>query len=203
MSRSRSNSVPPHEGQVRPAGMNSSIGRSYQASAPYCSNTSAACSTSAGVMRASPHFVQSTAGIGTPQARWREMHQSGRFDTMLKMRSWPHAGIQVTSWSIACSAAARSVRCLTVGALDHRVAVHPHEPLCGGEKDDRVVAAPAVRVLVRERLTVPEARALLEGLFDVRIGVEHPLTAEQFHRLEEMTARARRARRCRGRSAGR
>ena len=34
-------------------------------------------------MIASPHVVQSTAGIGTPQARWREMHQSGRFATML------------------------------------------------------------------------------------------------------------------------
>ena len=80
---SRSNVVPPHAGHVEPGGTNSSVGRSYQASAPYCSNTAAACSTSAGVMIASPHFVQSTAGIGTPHARWREMHQSGRFATML------------------------------------------------------------------------------------------------------------------------
>ena len=46
---------------------------------------------------ASPHDVQSSAGIGTPHARWREMHQSGRFVTMLKMRSRPHRGIHPTS----------------------------------------------------------------------------------------------------------
>src|SRR6185436_6796255 len=34
--------------------------------------------------------------------------------------------------------------------------VHPDEPLGGGEKDHRVVAAPAMRVLVREALPVPE-----------------------------------------------
>ena len=84
--------------------MNSSIGRSYHASAPYSSKTDAARSTSAGVRIASPHLVQSTAGIGTPQARWREMHQSGRFDSMLKRRSRPHAGIHVTSRSMASSA---------------------------------------------------------------------------------------------------
>src|SRR5687768_17707928 len=78
MSRSRSKDVPPHEGHASPSGRNSSSGRSYHASAPYSSNTDAARSTSAAVMIASPHDVQSTAGIGTPQARWREMHQSGQ-----------------------------------------------------------------------------------------------------------------------------
>ena len=34
MSRSRSNSMPPHDGHARPAGTNSSSGRSYHASAP-------------------------------------------------------------------------------------------------------------------------------------------------------------------------
>ena len=37
----------------------------------------------AGVTTASPQVVQSSAGIGTPHARWREMHQSGREVTML------------------------------------------------------------------------------------------------------------------------
>src|SRR6266851_1824576 len=106
---SRSKLVPPQDGHVNAPGMNSSVGRSYQASAPYVSKTPAAFSTSAGVVIASPHFVQSTAGIGTPQERWREMHQSGRFATMLYMRSWPHDGIQRTSLSMASSAACRSV----------------------------------------------------------------------------------------------
>src|SRR5712691_2936875 len=93
---SRSKVPPPHDGHVRPSGMKSSVGRSYHASAPYRSKTAAALSTSAGVTMASPHLVQSTAGIGTPHARWREMHQSGRFATMLYMRSWPHDGIHFT-----------------------------------------------------------------------------------------------------------
>src|SRR5262245_61620416 len=80
---SRSNAVPPHSGQVRPSGTKSSVGRSYHESAPYFSNTAAVFSTSAGEVNAAPHFTQSTAGIGTPPARWREMHQSGRFATML------------------------------------------------------------------------------------------------------------------------
>ena len=75
--------VSPHFGHVNPGGRNSSMGRSYQASAPYVSKTDAAFSTSSAVSSASPHFLQSTAGIGTPQARWREMHQSGRLATML------------------------------------------------------------------------------------------------------------------------
>jgi hypothetical protein len=89
--------VPPHDGHFNPAGMNSSIGRSYHESALYCSNTAAALSMIAVVNTASPHEVQSSAGIGTPQARCLEMHQSGRFDTMLKIRSRPHEGIHFTS----------------------------------------------------------------------------------------------------------
>src|SRR4051794_37581439 len=80
---SRSNAAPPHDGQVSPPGTNSSVGRSYQASAPNFSNTAAARSTISGETTASPHVEQSSAGIGTPQARWREMHQSGRLATML------------------------------------------------------------------------------------------------------------------------
>src|SRR3954462_10514491 len=83
---SRSNVVPPHLAQARAAGTKSSVGRSYHESAPYCSNTPAAFATSYGVLIASPQALQSTAGIGTPHTRWREMHQSGRFATMLYMR---------------------------------------------------------------------------------------------------------------------
>jgi hypothetical protein len=110
MSRSRSNDRPPHDGHVSPGGTNSSIGRSYHASALYSSNTFAALATISDVSTASPHAVQSSAGIGTPHTRWREMHQSGRLVTMLKMRSRPHAGIHVTWWSMAWAAASRSVR---------------------------------------------------------------------------------------------
>src|SRR5712671_3726239 len=106
---SRSKLVPPHVGHVSPGGMKSLVGRSYHESAPYCSNTAALFSTSAGVTIASPHFVQSTAGIGTPHTRWREMHQSGRCATMLYMRSWPHDGIHRTLLSTASIATSRRV----------------------------------------------------------------------------------------------
>src|SRR6516162_6435369 len=94
---SRSKDVPPQPEHVRPAGTNSSVGRSYHESAPYCSNTSAVLRTISGVTMAVPHAEQSTAGIGTPQTRCREMHQSGRWATMLYMRSWPQAGTHLTS----------------------------------------------------------------------------------------------------------
>src|SRR5205823_8892620 len=93
---SRSKWRPPHLGHARLAGTKSSVGRSYHESAPYFSNTPAAFSTSAGVTMASPHDVQSTAGIGTPHTRCREMHQSGRLAIMLYMRSRPHDGIHRT-----------------------------------------------------------------------------------------------------------
>ena len=37
-----------------------------------------------------------TAPSGTPQVRWREMHQSGRFSIMPVMRCSPHAGVHCT-----------------------------------------------------------------------------------------------------------
>jgi len=54
-----------------------------------------------------PQSSQSSTVIGTPQERWREMHQSGRWAIMPAMRSRPHAGIQRTR-SICSSAASRS-----------------------------------------------------------------------------------------------
>ena len=44
--------------------------------------------------------------MGTPHSRWREMHQSGRPATMLRMRSSPQAGNHFTS-AIAVSARSR------------------------------------------------------------------------------------------------
>src|SRR5256885_7345232 len=46
--------------------------------------------------------------MGTPHTRWREIVQSGRCATMLKMRSSPQAGIQRTSFRMARSARSRS-----------------------------------------------------------------------------------------------
>ena len=49
-----------------------------------------------GVFEGSPHLRQRKTAMGTPQMRWREMHQSGRVATMLVMRSSPQAGSQLT-----------------------------------------------------------------------------------------------------------
>src|SRR3954447_12193928 len=80
---SRAKLVAPHDPHLSPSGTNSSVGRSYHASAPKRSNTDAAFSTIADEITASPQLAQSSAGIGTPHARCRETHQSGLFATML------------------------------------------------------------------------------------------------------------------------
>src|SRR5262249_45245750 len=80
---SRSKVEWPQAEQVSPEGRKSPVGRSYHESAPEASKTDAAFSTSADVSSGSPQFLQSTAGIGTPQTRCLETHQSGRFAIML------------------------------------------------------------------------------------------------------------------------
>ena len=106
------------------------------------------------------------------------------------MRSWPHAGIHFTSWSIGVERRlAQRARAPCRLRPDRRVAVHPDEPLRRREEDDRVVAAPAVRVLMRERLAVPEPAALLERLLDLRVRVEHALAAEELDGVEEVARR--------------
>ena len=60
---------------------------------------------------------------------------------------------------------ARAARSVRVGTAEH--AVHPDEPLRRREEDHRVVAAPAVRVRVLERLAVPQARRAPRAPLDV------------------------------------
>src|SRR5689334_10374398 len=48
------------------------------------------------------------------------------------------------------------------------------------------MTAPAMRVLMRERFAVPQLAAFLQRLGDVRVGVEHALSAEEFNRVEKM-----------------
>ena len=106
-----------------PSGTNSSSGRSYQASAPCCvEDVSDALDQRRRSAATRRHAVQETAGIGTPQARWREMHQSGRLASMLWMRSSPQAGIHSTPLdrleraSAACAAGRRRSRSI---AMNH------------------------------------------------------------------------------------
>ncbi len=107
--------------------------------------------------------------MGTPQMRWREMHQSGRVATMLEMRSSPHAGSHVTPLDLV-------ERALAEGGFgsfgeSHR-RLHGDEPLLGGAEDDGLVAAPAVRVGVFECRGAHQRAALFEQLDDERVGLE-------------------------------
>ena len=71
----------------------------------------ATCSISSCVRGcSSPLSLCTNSGIGTPQVRWREMHQSGRLAIMPVMRCSPHAGVQRTP-RMSRSVWARSPRC--------------------------------------------------------------------------------------------
>ncbi len=49
-------------------------------------------------------------GIGTPQTRCRETHQSGRFSTIPRMRSFPQAGTKPLRASISSMASSAALR---------------------------------------------------------------------------------------------
>ena len=107
--------------------------------------------------------------MGTPQMRWREMHQSGRVAIMLEMRSSPQAGSQMTCL-ISSRARWRKVVADAFGG-DHR-GFHADEPLLGGADDDGVVAAPAVGVGVLEGGGAEECAFFFEKLDDDGVGFE-------------------------------
>ena len=75
-------------------------------------------------------------------------------------------------------------------AINDRVAVHTDEPLRGCQKDHRVVTPPAMRVLVLERLAMPQTAALLQRFFDLRVRVEYALAGKHFDRVQEPAARS-------------
>ena len=60
--------------------------------------------------RGSWHRLHRNTAIGTPQMRWREMHQSGRVVIMFEIRSSPQLGSQATPL-ISSSARWRKVVC--------------------------------------------------------------------------------------------
>ena len=143
MSVSLRNSLPPQCAQVAPAGSSASTSVVCQASTPSRSNRSTIVRFSAGSMIGWLQFSQRKTAMGTPQMRWRLMHQSGRVAIMLVMRSLPQAGSQ-TTLSISSMAAGGRWSSMPSARFDRRF--QADEPLLGGAEDDRIVAAPAVRV---------------------------------------------------------
>ena len=84
--------------------------RVNQASAPSARNRSRKCRTVSAVSNWVWHDVQPKAGIGTPQDRWRLMHQSGRSETIASIRVLPHVG-QPVHLADRLQASGRAGRC--------------------------------------------------------------------------------------------
>src|SRR5450756_1830084 len=76
-----------------PGGRKSTGSRMNHESAPSLSIITRIASSESGVMSSFPQSRQYRTGSGTPQALCRDMHQSGRFSTMLPMRLMVQSGI--------------------------------------------------------------------------------------------------------------
>ena len=123
----------------------------YQASAPSASKaspmrllTASSCNT---VTEPSPLSLTNTA-IGTPQARWREITQSGRFSIMPLMRFSPCGGTHLVSSIAVERAMAQRVTGLEIAVVAEDVAVHRDEPLRRVAEDHRLLRTPRMRVLM-------------------------------------------------------
>jgi hypothetical protein len=126
--------------------------------------------------------------IGTPQARWREITQSGRLSIMPVMRFSPCAGTQRVTL-IASSARWRSVSPLLGDVLVHR-----NEPLRRVAENHRLLRAPRMRVLMLQ----PPARDQHAG---VDQGLDHRLVGVALFALLGQHALAGEARRLIGEAA--
>ena len=151
--------------------------------APSANQTSAPSSAKALAMRAissfdlanladgitSPVSLLTNTVIGTPQARWREMTQSGRPSIMPRMRFSPEAGTHSVS-PIAFSASWRRRLVAALGdALDGLV--QRDEPLRRVAEDDRLLGAPGVRILVLQAAARDERARFHQRLDDGVVGV--------------------------------
>ena len=162
MSCSRSNDVPPHvgAGRARRAGTPRSGARTRRRRRAARRRRPRA-STSAGVSTDSPHAVQSTAGNRhAPGALARDAPVGPVRHHVEDAVAAP--GRNPLHRSMACCAAAAASA--APSSPRSPVAVHPDEPLRRRQEDHRVVAAPAVRVLVLEVLAVPQRAALVQRL---------------------------------------
>ncbi len=128
----------------------------------------ATASSSAGVSGcSSPVSRWRNSGIGTPQVRWREMHQSGRPATMPSMRSSPHVGDPLHARD------GREARFAQV------VLVEADEPLGRGAEDQRRLVPPAMGVAVLELLSVQQAPVLAQQLHDAAVALVDVHAREQ------------------------
>ena len=152
-----------------PGGRISATSRTYQASAPSAAKSSTMRWLTAGSFSGLRQLRQRKTAIGTPQIRWREMHQSGRDATMLVMRSLPHCGVPFHSLDLLERPLAEGGhRAVRVG----HGRFHADKPLLRGPEDDRPMAAPAVRVGVMYVLPPHQGVAFSQQGDDRLVGLE-------------------------------
>src|SRR5271170_2305476 len=96
MSNSLANSVAPQWAQTVSAAIRPSASEVYQTSEPSRSKRATIRALRTGSSTILEQLLHAKTAIGTPQTRCREMHQSGRLETMFEMRSLPHAGSHFT-----------------------------------------------------------------------------------------------------------
>src|SRR2546423_9943922 len=90
MSASLRNWVEPHPAHFVPGGRMFPGSSLYQESAPSRANRLTTASFASLDSSSLPQPEQKKTAMGTPQTRWREMHQSGRVAIMLEIRSEEH-----------------------------------------------------------------------------------------------------------------
>ena len=110
-------------------------------------------------------FSRTNTAIGTPQARWREITQSGRLSIMPLMRFSPAAGTQ----RVVLISRERNAAQGAVQALDRLV--HGDEPLRRVAEDDGLLRAPGVRVLMLQPAARDDVAGGGERLDDGLVGV--------------------------------
>ena len=167
----------------------------YQASAPSCFERLDDALVDARVVEDLDRAVagsRTKTAIGTPQARWREITQSGRLSIMPVMRFSPARGTQRVAL-IASSARWRSVSpvfALPLGASD--ILVHRDEPLRRVAEDHRLLRAPGMRILMLEPAARDQHAGVDQRLDHGLVGVallalvgEHALAGEARRLLGE------------------
>ena len=123
--------------------------------------------------RVAGSLAHTSTVIGEPQRRWRETHHSKRFSTMPAMRASPHGGTQVA----LCDLLERPLAQVDAG-VRRRVGGERDEVLLGGAEDHRLLAAPAVRVVVLALAGGEQRAEPLELRGDLRVRLEHALAGE-------------------------
>src|SRR5580704_13271383 len=96
MSVSFLNFIPPQCAHLCPSERIASASGVYHASAPCCETNCTTLRFITGSFNGFPQLSHRNTAIGTPHTRCREMHQSGRPEIMLFMRSSPHEGSHFT-----------------------------------------------------------------------------------------------------------